>query len=80
MLKAADKRNLFMMAATPGSTANNTNNDGLIGGHAYSLISVVEFEHEGQQVRLLKMRNPWGKGEWTGDWSDKSEYWTEELR
>ncbi len=62
-----------MMAATPGSTANNKNDDGIIGGHAYSLISVVEFKHEGELVRLLKMRNPWGKGEWTGDWSDKSE-------
>ena len=47
MLKKADKRNFFMMAATFGSTANDTNNEGIVGGHAYSLISVVEFEHEG---------------------------------
>ena len=26
------------------------------------------------------MRNPWGYGEWTGDWSDKSPMWTDELR
>lgn len=30
--------------------------------------------------RLVKLRNPWGKGEWTGDWSDSSEKWTPELR
>jgi len=29
--------------------------------------------------RLIKMRNPWGKGEWTGHWSDKCEKWTEEM-
>jgi hypothetical protein len=26
------------------------------------------------------LRNPWGSGEWTGDWSDNSPLWTEELR
>jgi hypothetical protein len=31
-------------------------------------------------VKLVKMRNPWGEGEWKGDWSDKSDLWTDELR
>ena len=26
------------------------------------------------------MRNPWGKGEWIGDWSDNSPLWTPQLR
>ena len=26
------------------------------------------------------MRNPWGKFEWQGDWSDESDLWTPELR
>lgn len=29
---------------------------------------------------LVKLRNPWGSGEWKGDWSDKSDLWTDELR
>lgn len=44
------------------------------------MISIFEFNHEGKEVKLLKLRNPWGSGEWTGDWSDKSELWTPELK
>jgi hypothetical protein len=28
---------------------------------------------------LLKLRNPWGDTEWTGDWSDGSKLWTAEM-
>lgn len=28
----------------------------------------------------MKLRNPWGSSEWTGDWSDESPLWTDELR
>lgn len=52
----------------------------MISGHAYSLISIHEFEHEGEEHRLLKLRNPWGQKEWTGAWSDNSSLWTDELR
>ena len=31
-------------------------------------------------MKLLKLRNPWGQGEWTGDWSDKSPIWTDALK
>ena len=32
------------------------------------------------EVRLVKIRNPYGFKEWTGDWSDKSKKWTVRLR
>ena len=67
------------MAASQGQGEENTA-QGIVSGHAYSLISINEFEHQGQLVRLLKLRNPWGSGEWKGDWSDASPLWTPELR
>lgn len=48
-------------------------------GHAFSLLGVNEFIHNGKQIRLCKIRNPWGQFEWKGAWSDKSSEWTPEL-
>lgn len=28
----------------------------------------------------MKLRNPWGKGEWKGKWSDTWKDWNEDLR
>ena len=79
MLEQCDKRNYTMMAASMGE-GENQNADGVISGHAYSLISIHEFKHQGKEVKLLKLRNPWGSGEWQGDWSDKSQLWTPALK
>lgn len=63
MLKSADERNFTMMAASRGQ-GENRNSEGVISGHAYSLISIKEFTHQGKLIRLLRLRNPWGQGEW----------------
>ena len=47
---------------------------GLIGGHAYSILRVKECRGK----RFIILRNPWGKCEWTGRWSDGSKEWTGE--
>ncbi|KAG6815966.1 hypothetical protein H0H87_009816 [Tephrocybe sp. NHM501043] len=48
--------------------------NGLIGGHAYSVLRAVNYRDK----RFLVIRNPWGQGEWKGPWSDGSIEWTEE--
>ena len=56
---------------------------GLVSDHAYSVISVHEIEnpkYKNPKIKLLKLRNPWGHQEWSGDWSDSSHLWTPELK
>ena len=46
----------------------------------YFKVSNVEKVTKPEQVvRLLKIRNPWGRYEWKGDWSSSSEKWTTSL-
>ena len=50
---------------------------GLYTDHAYSIIDVFEIpdpsaNNAHKSHRLIRIRNPWGKGEWNGAWSDSS--------
>lgn len=78
-LQAADSHNFTIMSASHGQ-GEEESELGIISGHAYSLISVHIIESDDTEVRLIKMRNPWGSGEWKGDWCDSSDLWTDELR
>lgn len=55
---------------------------GIISGHAYGIINIFELldpnmENPRKTHRMLQIRNPWGKGEWSQKWSPESA--TEEL-
>ncbi|KAE8145122.1 hypothetical protein BDV25DRAFT_165355, partial [Aspergillus avenaceus] len=47
---------------------------GIFVNHSYSIMDAKEIDGK----RLLRLRNPWGRKEWTGAWSDGSEEWTPE--
>jgi hypothetical protein len=49
---------------------------GIVQSHAYSILAVASVD--GNQ--LIHVRNPWGRKEWTGDWSDKSPLWTRRMK
>lgn len=53
---------------------------GAIPGHGHALLDTHVINKDGKTVRLVKTRNPWGGGEWKGDWGDESPLWTPELR
>ena len=45
---------------------------GLVSSHVYSVTGLYGLTNG---TTLICVRNPWGKHEWTGDWSDKSRLW-----
>jgi len=49
---------------------------GIVQGHAFSILKLAEVDGN----KLMQIRNPWGRGEWKGDWSDNSSKWTTRNR
>ena len=51
--------------------------NGLVKGHAYSItkIASVYSVRGNREIRLIRLRNPWGTTEWNGKWSDQSREW-----
>ncbi|XP_030075856.1 calpain-12-like [Microcaecilia unicolor] len=74
--RAVQKRSLMGASIESSSQEiEEKNPEGLVKGHAYSFTGVHEVELGSWKVRLLRLRNPWGKVEWNGRWSDNSPLW-----
>jgi len=92
-LKTGDAQNYMMGAGTfkdaPSSGEQGFSGgedigaSGIVKGHAYSLLQVREEKADGQTMRMIQCRNPWGNNvEWKGAFSDGSPEWDDhpELR
>ncbi|XP_075923865.1 calpain-9-like [Petromyzon marinus] len=55
----------------PRTRPEQKTRDGLVLGHAYSITGVERVKVDGEVVELVRLRNPWGKVEWNGAWSDR---------
>ncbi|XP_056140994.1 calpain-5-like [Lampris incognitus] len=85
LLKVYDRGGIIScsIAASPTEIEMRLAN-GLVKGHAYSVTAVkkVRLGHgllayfKNETIPLIRMRNPWGKTEWKGAWSDSSEEWS----
>ncbi|EGR31619.1 hypothetical protein IMG5_106010 [Ichthyophthirius multifiliis] len=80
-----DKNNNFIITAGANDedelSQSKANRLGLVQSHAYSIISIKDIIHRTLgKITLIKLRNPWAKKEWNGDFSDSSNLWYQELK
>ncbi|KAE8600408.1 hypothetical protein XENTR_v10013235 [Xenopus tropicalis] len=47
----------------------------VVKNHAYTITRAEEVSYRGEKVQLIRLRNPWGKTEWNGAWSDNAPEW-----
>jgi len=72
-LKQCDTKNYLMSCAIHGDVMEKKREDGLVERHAYTLLQVYQKNN----IKILKIRNPWSTGECNLDWSDNSLKWKE---
>ncbi|XP_059375309.1 calpain-1 catalytic subunit-like [Carassius carassius] len=76
MMDRADKAKALMACNThKGEKSENVLPNGIVQGHAYTVTGVFKVTCQGKPVRLVRVLNPWGMGEWNGAWSDNSSLW-----
>lgn len=64
----------MVASSNPGSDTNKSVS-GVVQGHAYTVLNATTINFQGRQERIVQLRNPWGKGEFTGKWSDLDQNW-----
>ena len=64
----------MVASSRPGSDTNQSDS-GIFQGHAYTFLNATILNVGGEQVKLVQLRNPWGKGEYKGKWSDNDSSW-----
>lgn len=64
-------RKSSVIGASCGAGNDKEDVDGIVQGHAYSLIAAKEVDG----FQMVQLRNPWGTFEWKGAWCDSSPLW-----
>uniref|UniRef100_A0A8C5PFA4 Calpain 14 n=1 Tax=Leptobrachium leishanense TaxID=445787 RepID=A0A8C5PFA4_9ANUR len=73
MLRAANSGSL--MGCQTRSGPEMVLENGLVAGHAYTVTGLRQVTSKSGSENLVRLRNPWGKIEWKGNWSDRSPKW-----
>ncbi|XP_022063832.1 calpain-1 catalytic subunit-like [Acanthochromis polyacanthus] len=77
MIRATQCKTMMACGTFSGEKGEEYSNKfGLVAGHAFAVTAVKQVESQGKKVNLVRIWNPWGEKEWTGDWSDQSTLWS----
>jgi calpain-15 len=79
-MENAIKKKYVMTAGTASSDDPEIERNGLSPSHAYTLMNIYSVKTSSGSEKLVKLRNPWGNNEYSGDWSHLSKKWTPQIK
>ena len=75
LLWASKKEYAMVASSNPGSDSQKSVS-GVVQGHAYTFLNAIHLNNDDHFERIVQLRNPWGKVEFKGKWSDGDYAWT----
>ena len=78
-IKVVEKNNCIMTATVKEGTPG-IEDVGLIKNYSVIFVSCHEETYKGNNIKLMKMWNPFEEMKWLGDYSAKSELWNKDLK
>ena len=78
-IKVVEKNNCIMTATVKEGTPG-IEDVGLIKNYSVIFVSCHEETYKGNNIKLIKMWNPFEEMKWLGDYSAKSELWNKDLK
>lgn len=80
-LKSYVQLGYLLGAGSPSGSDSDVSGQGIVQGHAYSLLDAREESDARGSHKLVQLRNPWGSTEWKGEWSDSDKTsWTRRMQ
>ena len=68
LIRKNDLKNNILTCITKKD--DDIENFGLVSSHSFSIIKTCEKIIKGKKIKLIQIRNPWGKKEWNGKYSN----------
>ncbi len=77
LVKSRQHKSLIGASIAPNPNIREARlRNGLVMGHAYTVTRIACIEVGVREIRLIRLRNPWGnEAEWRGAWNDNSYEW-----
>ncbi|EGT57259.1 hypothetical protein CAEBREN_09424 [Caenorhabditis brenneri] len=73
--EAVDRKNLMTCVTKEKKKLKEDGKHKIALNHGFTILTVLKIG----SLRMLRIRNPWGRSDWKGKWSDEWTGWTDEM-
>ncbi|KRX05710.1 hypothetical protein PPERSA_09850 [Pseudocohnilembus persalinus] len=70
----------YVLSADPNRNEQLKQGQNIDIGYSFAILNYQIVKFQGNQEKIIQIRNPWGSYQWQGDWSNKSQKWDQQSK